>query len=79
MTLGKSQAKVKEENRAAARATAYQMSAQEVIDLVESLDEANDLFWACWDVFKNEGKWSSQLTTDTFRPLFMTKGAPSGS
>ncbi len=51
-----------------ARARAYQMS---VADVRAEIDKgATELFWACWDLYKNEGQWSKTLTAADFAVNF---------
>lgn len=54
------------------RAQAHQMSADEVIAHVNDIDEADELFWACWKVFRYEGKWQKALKADDFAVHFST-------
>jgi len=52
------------------RAQAHQMSSAEVIAHINAIDDADGLFWACWKVFRYEGKWSSVLKTGDFAVHF---------
>jgi len=52
------------------RAIAHTMSAEAVKEHIDDIDEADQLFWACWKVFKYEGKWSKSLKTSDFAVHF---------
>jgi len=68
--LGKSAAAKLRDKKQRLRAHAHQMSADEVIEHINDIDSADDLFWACWNVFKYEGKWARKLKCADFAVHF---------
>ena len=56
------------------RATAHRMSKSEVLGHIEEIEEADELFWAIWKVFKYEGKWSKSLSSSDFAVHFKRQG-----
>lgn len=68
--LGKSAARRRDDESMSLRAQAFQMSADAVRKHIDDIDEPDQLFWACWKVFRHEGKWSKQLKTKHFAVHF---------
>lgn len=68
--LGKSEFRNRAETNGKLRAQAFQMSAAAVKEHIDEIDEPDSLFWACWNVFRYEGKWSRQLKTSDFAVHF---------
>jgi len=68
--LGKSASAQRAAREKALRARAHQMSSSEVLQHIEKIDSADDLFWACWKVFRHEGKWVKQLNSGDFAKHF---------
>ena len=74
VTLGKSAAARNAETDADSRrrnqALAHQMSAKDVRDHIEAIKQADQLFWLCWRLFRDEGKWANHLSTGDFAVHF---------
>lgn len=68
--LGQSAAASRQQRDADLRAKAHQMSASDVRAHIAAIAQADPLFWACWNVFKNEGKWAKALTKADFANHF---------
>jgi len=68
--LGNAAAKQERLDKKALRAKAHQSSAAEVREHIESIDHADAFFWACWKVFRYEGKWANSLSTSDFAVHF---------
>ncbi len=66
--LGNSAARDKQNEEKNARARAYQMSVADVRDEIKK--GATGLFWACWKLFREEGKWKNSLKTSDFAVNF---------
>ena len=68
VSLGKSKSQMRHEENARLRALAYQMSADEVRE--EITNGATQLFWMCWKIFRDDGKWGKQLKVSDFAVNF---------
>ena len=73
--LGKSASAKRADEDKRLRAAAHQMSAADVKRHIETIEEADPLFWACWKVFRNESKWKNTLNTSDFAVHFTPRGA----
>lgn len=71
--LGKSQSAQRTSDDATNRATAHQMSADDVTDHINNIEKADSLFWACWKVFRHEGKWETKLSVADFATHFQAR------
>ena len=68
--LGKSASRERADTEKDMRARAHCMSVAEVREHIESIAKADSLFWACWKVFRHEGKWNKQMKIAEFAVHF---------
>ena len=68
--LGKPAARTRVDEAKENRARAHCWSAADVKAHIDKIDKADSMFWACWNVFKNEYKWRKQLSTADFAVHF---------
>ena len=68
--LGKSASRDRADTKKENRARAHCWSAEDVKEHIRKIDKADEIFWACWEVFRHEGKWSKQLKTSDFAVHF---------
>ena len=68
--LGRSAGSQRADREKDLRAHAHQMSADDVKEHIDKIDQPDPLFWAIWKVYRDEGKWSNLLSKDDFAVHF---------